>query len=266
MINPNWSDPRFFNRSRGDLRVFELVGGQRFSSPTIGSANPLIDVGRSVTTADATDESSTLAPMNLLINGDFEAGLAGWSTNNAASTQTSTPTAFRGAAYFAAGEVVVGTASQTIDLVAQQIDIAAVDAGALRINFGGRLRNADETSPDRGKITVEMIDESGVVLTSAEVSASGQTDRWELIGAQRAIAPGTRTLRYSFVSTRNSGQTSDAYLDGAFARIIDLSYRLRAGAHAASPVESDPTAQPTIAIRFPDLYTQQTADHSMGIK
>ena len=68
--------------------------GQRFTSPTRDAGNPYIDEG-------------LLNPRNLLANPGFEAGLAGWTVNPGAGTQSTKPDPFDGTQYFAAGTSAV---------------------------------------------------------------------------------------------------------------------------------------------------------------
>jgi len=67
--NLYWAEPAFLNKALDDYRIFELVGGQRFSSPTIDAADP------------RTDQGTTALNQNLLLNPDFEDGLNSWTTN-----------------------------------------------------------------------------------------------------------------------------------------------------------------------------------------
>ena len=38
VVNPRWSEPRFFNRAQDDYRILDLTAGQRFSSPSSDAA------------------------------------------------------------------------------------------------------------------------------------------------------------------------------------------------------------------------------------
>ncbi len=63
VVNPLWSEPRFVNRAADDYRVFDIIAGQRFSSPTIDSGDPAIDL------------AVPASRVNLLVNSGFENGL-----------------------------------------------------------------------------------------------------------------------------------------------------------------------------------------------
>lgn len=265
-VNPEWSEPRFLNRSRDNYGVWGLVGGQRFTSPSIAMGNPLIDSGRSVTGADQANPLSGYDAQNLLTNTSFEQGLAGWLANPSATTKSSDPTAHDGDSYFVAGQTVVGLISQVVDLTASGTDLAAIDAGLVRLMFGGRVRSANESVVDRGQISIEMLDGGGSVLASLLAKATDVTDRWELVGGDAIIVTGTRSLRYTFTSTRQSGNSSDAFLDGAFLRVAHVAYSVDAGAWTGSPAEVVVNASPNISLRFPDLYTDWERDKSRQIR
>ena len=42
VVNPNWSEPRFFNRP-DDYRIFDLISGQPLPSPTVDAGDPITD-------------------------------------------------------------------------------------------------------------------------------------------------------------------------------------------------------------------------------
>lgn len=118
VVHPDWSEPQFLNRARDDYRIKDLVGGQRFSSPSIAMGNPLIDSGRSVTDANQSNPLPGHDVQNLLTNPSFELGLTGWSSGASAGVKSANPTAYDGDGYFSAGQIVVGSVSQTVDLSA----------------------------------------------------------------------------------------------------------------------------------------------------
>ncbi len=265
-LNPDWSEPRFVGRSRDDFHVFELVGGQRFSSPPLALGNALIDVGRSVKDADDQNPLAPYETQNWLANPSFENGLTGWLTGTTAETRTSNPSAHDGGSYFSAGETVVGSVTQTVDLSVTDLDFATVDAGDLRLRFGGRIQSADEVIVDQGQIQIEMLDATSGSLGTVVAKSTKITDRWELVGGDVVLIPGTRYVRFTFTSTRQAGNTNDAYLDNAFVRFAHIAYGVDAGAHVASPLEVETNESPSIALRFPELYTDWQRDTSRTIR
>ncbi|WP_372898299.1 NosD domain-containing protein, partial [Stieleria sp.] len=126
-LDSNAALPSFHYPARDDFDVFPLVAGQAWTSPTIAAANPLIDLGRSATAADATDGAPTHDPVNLLANGSFENGLTGWTTSAGANVRAASPLPFEGDGYFHAGSVITGEVSQVIDLAASGTDLSQVD-------------------------------------------------------------------------------------------------------------------------------------------
>ncbi|MDV6028998.1 MAG: hypothetical protein F9B45_02590 [Phycisphaera sp. RhM] len=266
IVNPEWSEPRFINRWRDDYRVYDLIGGQRFTSPTIAAGNPIIDAGRSITGADAGNPLGGHDSVNLLSNASFESGLSDWITNPGSTTRDDHPVGFDFGNYFAGGTVAVGQAVQAVDLAASGISLADIDAGDLRVHFGGRLRSADEAIPDQGRIELGLLDGSGVVLTTLEAISSDTSDRWELVGGVSAIPGGTRSVRFTFTATRNTGNGNDAWMDAAFVRVVHLAYAVDAGPELISPAEQPLDERPQVAIRFPDLYTDWERDKPKVIR
>jgi hypothetical protein len=258
VVHPDWSNPRFLDRGSDDYRLREIVAGQRFSSPARGAADRLADLGRTAPVPATGSPGPASIGVNLLTNPGFELGLSGWTTHTQAEIRSSNPTAHEATGYFAAGDVAVGEARQLIVLAAAGFESAEIDDGRLVVTFGGRVRSAAEATPDRGEIVLELLDAAGAVLASVTTGPLTTTDRWALVGDETALLPGTRSLRYTFTSSRRSGTTSDAYLDAAFVRIASEAYGPDLGAHTTAPagpgVPGVPD-QPRLALRFPDLHT-----------
>ncbi|MCA9225338.1 MAG: hypothetical protein KDA47_06990, partial [Planctomycetales bacterium] len=120
-VNPLAARPRFVDRHHGDLGVWPLVAGLRFTSPTVDAGDP------------RTDQSVQHGFANLLTNPSFENGIAGWEANPQAGVRSSAPAAFDDSSYFAAGNVAVGEAKQTVDLLAAGFSAGQLDGGDLTI-------------------------------------------------------------------------------------------------------------------------------------
>ena len=260
ILNPEWSEPRFTNRWRDDYRVEDRVGVQRFTSPTLAAGNPILDAGRSITDADSAAPLAGHNVVNLLTNPSFESGLADWVTNPGSTTRDDNPVGYDFGNYFAGGSVAVGEAVQIIDLAASGVALAEIDSGDLKVHFGARLRSAKEVIPDQGRIELELRDGSGVVLSQLQTFPTNTTDRWELVGGVAAIPAGTRSARFIFTATRNTGNGNDAWMDAAFVRVAHLAYSVDAGPELNSPAEQPLNELPHVAIRFPDLYTDWERD------
>ncbi len=242
VVNPSWAEPQFYNAARDDYRVFPETEGQRFSSPTVNAADPL------------TDLAIPSSYVNLLTNGDFDSGLTGWTTSVGATTQSASPAPFSGTSYFWGDTDASAYAQQTINLAADGYTAAQVDSGNFVIEFGGRVRSAAASTPDEGQIEVLFLDGSGNTIKDVVVPADNTTDRWELIGERMALPTGTRSVRFRFEGTRESGSTNDSYFDHAFVYMVPEAQMPGQGAYGNTYAETASTA-PSLALRFPDLYT-----------
>src|SRR5439155_23840499 len=106
VLNPDWSQPRFFSVSQNDFRTFDITARLHFSSPTIDGGDSLADQGVPVSS------------QNLLTNPGFEADLAGWTANPNGTTQSANPVPWDGGKYFLAGNNVDVKLTQSVDLLA----------------------------------------------------------------------------------------------------------------------------------------------------
>lgn len=100
---------------------------------------------------------------------------------------------------------------------------------------------------------ITVLDEFEDTIDEIVVEAQSTSDRWELIGDRHAIPPGTRSLRYRFYATRNSGSENNAYLDNAQLFVLSEAVAPDLGAYGNTAEDVDATT-PHIALRFPDLY------------
>jgi parallel beta-helix repeat protein len=243
-VNPFWSAPRFFDRPFDDYRVFDLVAGQRFSSPTVDAGDPRVDHG--------------LPPsyQNLLANGGFESGLTGWSVNTSAAVRSAAPEPREGANYFSAGHDALGWAEQTVDLLAAGFTTAQLDAEDFVAVFGGRVRSLAESVVDRGRILLSFRDGFGVQIGSAVVALAANTvDRWELVGDRTQLPAGTRSVQFRFETERETRPDNESFLDGTFLFVHADTVMPNQGAYGNTVAEDGEPARAHLALRFPDLYT-----------
>ncbi len=244
VVNPQWAEPRFYDRAGADYRVFDMVAGQRFSSPTVDSADPL------------TDEGLPASYTNLLTNPGFEAGVTGWNVDVGAATRSSNPAPFSGGSYFFAGQNPQGFAQQTVNLQAAGFTAAQLDGQGLVAVFGGRVRSLDETPPDQGQIKLEFLDANNAVIGTGGLSvAQNLSDRWELIGGRLQLPQGTRSLLFRFEANRMSGTDNNSFLDGAFVYVRNDTVAPDQGALGNTPAQNTNSTRTHLALRFPDLYT-----------
>jgi len=254
-VDPYWAQPRFVDATRDDYRVFDLTGGQGFSSPSIAAGDPRTDQGVWVYAGNIEDNPG----INLLDNPDFENGLTGWTTNNGAGVESGSPSAFEGSDYFAAGNIEEGFAEQTVDLLAAGYTPGELDAQSLQAVFGGRIRSMAEADLDRGRIELTFLDGSDAILDQVTVDSTNPTDRWDLAGDRVQISIGTRRVVLRFVADRESGSSNNSYLDHAFLYMVTEQDVLNQGAYGgtAGHVYS---AEPHLALRSPDLYVDWVFD------
>ena len=255
VVNPRWSEPRFLARSRDDYRLFDHSAGKRFSSPTLDAGAFYLDHG-------LPDHY-----VNLLTNPGFESGLDSWTVNPTASTKDSSPEPYRGGLYFSAGATDGGSTQQTIDLLAAGWDPVDLDSEDLvGSSSGGRVRAADESPPDQGRLAVVFLDTSGAEITQTSADAKNAVDRWELLGGRHSLPAGTRYISYQFFSAKVSGSTADSYLDDGFLYIVSEAVAPDQGAHGNTDTDDDLRSTTQIALRFPDLYTDWERHKQQSIR
>ncbi len=242
VVNPTWSQPRFAHKAFDDYNVLDTAAGLRFTSPSIDAGDATVDL--------AVPNSLT----NLLVNPSFESGATGWSLNDGGLLKGSLPAPFAGAAYFYPNSAIVGSAVQTIDLQVSGFSAVELDSGDLVVVFGTRVRTAKEAINDRATVSVAFLNAQGQVLSESTQDASSVADRWELVGGRAAMPSGTRQVRFEFTATRRSGNTTDAYMDGAFLRVLSERYAPDQGAFGHSSPDQLQAFGPHIALRAPELY------------
>ncbi len=256
VVHPDWSEPRFLNLAQDDYRVFDLVAGQRFSSPSVDNADPL------------TDKGLPASYQNLLTNAGFESGVSDWKTSLGATTRSNSPAPYEGSNYFFSGGIAEGFAEQTVDLLAAGYSTAQLDSQDLVIVYGGRVRSLSESPIDEGMITLTFLDADGVQVGSTVglAEASNTTTRWELIGGRRVIPAGTRQVKYRFQADRQNGTSNDSYLDSAFLYAMNESVVPDQGAYGNTSAEDAAPVTPHIALRSPDLYLDWERDKPRSIR
>src|SRR5207248_6720252 len=128
-----------------DYRIFDLISGQRFSSPTVDAGDPI------------TDQALPAVYANLLSNNSFENSVNNWTVNTGGGTQSANPTPFDGSSYFYSGNIAQGFAEQTVDLVAKGFTTAQLDSQDFVLVFGGRVRSLNQAIEDRGQTTLTFL-------------------------------------------------------------------------------------------------------------
>jgi parallel beta-helix repeat protein len=253
VVNPLGAEPAFFSMARDDYQLWGLVGGLQQTNPSVDRADPRVDVGVPV------------AFTNRLVNPSFESGTTGWTTNVQATSGSPNGPAFDGTNYFVPGSVATGVAEQSVDLLNIGYTPTQLDSQNLVAVFGGRVRSKSESLVDTASIRLEFRNGSGVLLGQQTASATNSTSRWELVGERLAVPVGTRQVTYRFESIRNTGTTSDAYLDHAFLRIYSEALSPDFGAYGHIDNEL-PISGPHLALVYPDLYVDWQRDAARTIR
>ncbi len=161
-------------------------------------------------------------------------------------------TAFHGNTYLVPGNVAVGIAEQTVNLLSAGLNAAQLDSQNLIAVFGGRVRSVAESPIDSATITIEFKDGNGSILSQQTRNAANVADRWDLVGDRLPIVVGTRQITYRFESLRNSGTSNDAYLDNAFLFVLPESVAPDFGNQGH--IASEPIARSRICRSFIQTY------------
>lgn len=151
---------------------------------------------------------------NLLVNGDAEDGLTGWTGDieSVASKDCGGAPSYAGERLFVVGglcknEMPEGTATQDVDLTAFATEI---DAGGMNFSLEGFLR--DWNGADIASMSYTFLDSGGSVL--AESTRVSSTDAaWTRYAVTAEAPQGTRAARILLEGTRNAGTDNDSYFD-----------------------------------------------------
>jgi len=158
---------------------------------------------------------SALSP-NLLVNGGAEQGLDGWTAVEGplevlTDGECGGTTPYAGDHYFGVGGVcdgeAYGEAHQDVDV---SDHAAAIDGSTAVVRFGGMF--ADWAGSDLPEAQLVFVDaQGGELATSSRLWAL--TESWTQVLGHQNIPPGTRTIRFVLMGTRNDGQDNDSYFD-----------------------------------------------------
>ena len=256
VMHPHWAEPAFQSIARADFAAHDLAANLRPTSPTIDTADPLTDFGRSPGRA------------NLLVNGDFDQPgnpLGGWTTNAGAVGCSSE--AFIGACAYGPGLDAQGFAEQEIDLVAAGHSLADLDSEDLVVILGGRVNSAKSQTIDPGRLILTFLDGAGQPIGApTTVFAQGAGDRFELIGDRVTVPLGARKARLRFQTELAPGATQNVSFDHAFLYVEVDTLMPNHGAFGQTDDEAMGFAGPRLILRFPDLYTDWERDKPRSIQ
>ncbi len=173
---------------------------------------------------------------DLLLNPGFESGLANWTTlMGTPALRPADPLPFEGTQYLYGNNTAVFAVSQDVDLVASGVSATNIDAGLLWVDYGGY--QAGWGDGDFGVISVQFLNGAMAEVGSDALSSFTSDHQWLGREATVVLPPGTRTIRYTFTGTRESGSNDDAYLDAAFLTVTTNARLDIRTSHAGSQVE-----------------------------
>ena len=151
---------------------------------------------------------------NLIINGDAEIANFtenGWTQISGDWQQRSeNPTAQNDSSYFFAGANSTAELYQEIDVSASS---AVIDAGNQLYTFTCYLHSWAQSPADEGRVIVDYIDSSGEILETYDTGINTVTLLWVLYTDVRLAPVGTRSIKVTLISIRNTGSNNDGYID-----------------------------------------------------
>ncbi len=118
------------------------------------------------------------------------------------------PSAKEGNYLFYFGNTSTGEMYQDVDVTNY---LATIDAGTQSFLLNGFIRSY--SGRDEGRIKVEFRNSNNVVLATFDSGWKSNQNTWEAIKDERLAPVGTRKVRVSLLSQRNSGRSNDGYID-----------------------------------------------------
>jgi hypothetical protein len=160
--------------------------------------------------------NSIIFSQNLIQNPSCEDALVNgeiphW-TEEAGTTWTRSDNhpAYTGTYYFWAAASSPAVLTQTVDVSAYA---AGIDKGLQEFYFTARVKSYDQTPTDKSQITIEYLDASNGVLYTFDSGEHDNVVYWEIIEHSKDAPIGTRSIKISLTSIRNSGTNNDGYFD-----------------------------------------------------
>ncbi len=150
---------------------------------------------------------------NLVTNGSAENApiTNDWTVVSGNWTQrSSNPAPQDGTAYFFAGANSYAEIYQDIDVSGNS---AVIDLGTQFYSFSCYLRSFNQAPADASKAIVTYRDNSGSVLHTYDTGFGTNQAQWDSYSDARLAPVGTRTVRITLISDRNSGTNNDGYID-----------------------------------------------------
>ena len=253
VVNPSGRSRASSTGARDDYRVFPIVAGLRFSSPTIDAGDPL------------TDQGLPASFQNLLANPGFETGLERLDRERGRHDERERSGTVRG--------------RRVLLRPWQQQGFRRADDRSRGRGLHARPSSTPKTSsPSSAAASARSQRRRSTRGRSSSRFSTAAARRWARLprspstrptaGNWSAIAAtcprGTRSITFRFESDRQSGATNDAYLDGAFLYVVPDTVAPDQGAYGNTPAEAATSPRGHLALVSPDLYTDWQRDQLPG--
>ena len=155
-----------------------------------------------------------LVSQNLIENGNAEIIPFidnGWTQVSGDWQQrTDSPLPQDGIAYFFAGANSTAELFQEVDVSDNSVNI---DTGDQLYTFTCYLHSWPQSPADEGRVVVDYNDSLGELLDSYDTGINTTTNQWVLFTDVRLAPVGTRTIKITLLSERNTGTNNDGYID-----------------------------------------------------
>lgn len=155
-----------------------------------------------------------LIGQNLIVNGNAETSPItenGWTQITGDWQQRSeSPPPQDGTAYFFAGANSIAELFQNVDVSTNSTNI---DAGNQFYTFSCYLHSWPQSPADEGRVIVDYLDSLGLILETYDTGINTITNEWVLHTDTRVAPVGTRTIKITLLSERNTGTNNDGYID-----------------------------------------------------
>jgi Ca2+-binding RTX toxin-like protein len=252
---------RYDQHSRGTTVLAPLAAKSHYvPSGPIGQRLASVPAfqGRAVSAVDAGDPRSrpiAHQPASLLVNADFEQGLAGWTSSPTLNATVSSSQTYLGEQAVAISTAVSGELFQVIPLQTSGYSNEAVDSGLVDAVFAARIRVAGSSNA-RSTLTLRLDfrDAGGNVLLSRTVNPNASTAAWELSGDRLRLPAGTRSLAFRVISSGSAPAGRVELLDDAYLYLVDSNAAAQVGPSGTPPVLEQSAQRPRLYLRSPDLY------------
>ncbi|MGB4658293.1 MAG: fibronectin type III domain-containing protein [Mobilitalea sp.] len=153
---------------------------------------------------------------NLLVNGNAESEMSGWTDTQGCWYPTAEITPIEGSYFFWPSK-----ADYSTTYIYQDVDISDYAEDSW-VELSGWLANYDQTPHDESVLQLEFLDDNDVVLVA--FSRAQRNPQWSKHAIQAQIPEYAVTARIKLIANRYIGSDNDAYFD-------DLSFQVLSGVY-----------------------------------